>query len=316
MPNSWLAALRRRSPIGSGLWSAKHKPSEPGDHRATEMAARTADLGVARPFRPAATGDEPAKTAATCPVCGGTAAEFFAARYVDVAKCGSPDCGHLWAVNAARRQGVQSVADPDAYGRFYAARNRDLARFFQSREFPPAGGRLLEMGAGTGHLIEFLRRRDPAIQIVAVEADEASLARLRRLGFEAFATLEEAPGPFDAINLVEVIEHIDDPVGLLRALHAKLSPGSRLFCTTPCGETRTGDRATGAYDELEHVQFFTERSLVRSFRIAGFADFTCETINALTSKLTPAPARYLKDVARPLRSALFGHRHLTGFARA
>ena len=172
------------------------------------------------------------------------------------------------------------------------------------------------MGAGAGHLLQSLCDNIPDLEVVAVEADPTSLARLRALGFTAHANIDEVSGPFDAINLVEVIEHLDDPMPLVSQLRSRLKPVGRLFCTTPCGETRLGDRATNAYDAPEHVQFFTEKSLALCFRKSGFERFSCETINQMTSKLTPAPGRYIKDLLRPARAALLGHRHLTGFAWA
>ena len=251
-----------------------------------------------------------------CPICSSMSAECFQAKYVKVAKCPSLQCGHIWAVGVPAAAGVQSIEDPDGLIPVYSARNQDLARFFWVRGFLKPNCRLLDMGAGSGHLARALRDEIPGIQIVAVEADPRSLSRLKDLGFDSYPTLDEVPGAFDAINLVEVIEHLDDPTSALIALRKRLRHDGKLFCTTPCGETRRGRRDTNAYDTPEHVQFFTERSLALCFRNAGFKTFQCETINAMTSRLTPVPSRYLKDLLRPIRAVLWGHQHLTGFAEA
>jgi SAM-dependent methyltransferase len=250
-----------------------------------------------------------------CPICGGASSETLRAKYVSAAKCSARACGHIWAIGVPSGYGVQSGGDRAATYDQFEERNRELARFLKRRRYLTNGSRLLDMGAGHGHIADVLREAIPDLDVVAVEADLEGLANLRRLGFSAYATLDEVPGDFDAINLVEVIEHLDDPVRALASLRQRLRRNGKLFCTTPCGETRRGSRLTNAYDTPEHVQFFTERSLELCFSKAGFAEFSFETINAMTSKLTPPPLRYVKDLLRPLRARIWGHQHLTGFAR-
>ena len=65
---------------------------------------------------------------------------------------------------------------------------------------------------------------------------------------------------FDAIILIELLEHLNDPVSLLAQIKSRLRSGGRMFITTPCGEARFGYRPTFSYNVPEHVQFWTKRS--------------------------------------------------------
>jgi SAM-dependent methyltransferase len=188
-----------------------------------------------------------------------------------------------------------------------------MAKLFVRRGFLKSGIRLLDYGAGSGQVIETLRDEIPGLDIVAVEADPDSRERLRTLGFTTYDSLQAVPGIFDAILLIEVIEHIDDPTGFLRELLPRIREDGGLFCTTPCGETRRGQRRRAAFETPEHVHFFTERSLALCFANAGFLPFRCETLNEVTSRLSPVSVRYFKNIARPILARIFGHVHLTGF---
>jgi SAM-dependent methyltransferase len=251
---------------------------------------------------------------ATCPICHSRNRSVFQAKHVKAAKCSNPLCGHIWALDVALGHGVQSIVDPDTPPGFFERRNREVIRGLVKRGLIKPGGRVLDFGAGDGHFIETLRNELPDLDIMAIEAAPEGRTRLQAMGFTTYDSVETVRGTFDAILLVEVIEHIDDPTAALRMIRARLRTGGGLFCTTPCGETRRGQRRRAAYETPEHIHFFTERSLALCFANAGFAPFKCETLNFATSRQTPLPARYLKDIARPILAKIFGHIHLTGFA--
>lgn len=131
----------------------------------------------------------------------------------------------------------------------------------------------------------------------------------------AYSYIEDVPNSnFNAVTMIEVIEHISDPLKMLEQVRNKMTDGGMVFFTTPVGETRYGDHRTNAYDTPEHVQFFTERSLALAFGETGFTQFRLETVNEMTGALTKGLKGQLKNLFRPIRARVFGHRHLTGFA--
>jgi cyclopropane fatty-acyl-phospholipid synthase-like methyltransferase len=182
------------------------------------------------------------------------------------------------------------------------------------------GSRLLDVGAGSGHLARSLKKRLPGIEILCVEESESLRNQLGRQGFAVAANLDSISSKrsFDAVLLIEVIEHVPDPVGFLDNLRRYLDLEGKIFLTTPCGKLRNGSRTTNAYDTPEHVQFFTQKSLRLAVKKAGFPDIRYEYIEALyprsTSPLSLATYKRLAmKSARPILARLQGPRHLTGF---
>ena len=208
----------------------------------------------------------------------------------------------------------------DAAESMYAERNERLVAFWEDRRFVTGSSRLLDVGAGSGHLARSVRRRLPGIEIFCVEESEPLRDRLGHQGLTVSKNLDSISPDrsFDAVLLIEVIEHVPDPIDFLDRLGRCLNPKGRMFLTTPCGELRNGSRATNAYDTPEHVQFFTEKSLRLAVKKAGFRDITYEYIDALyplsTSVLSFATFKRLAaKTARPILARFQGPRHLTGF---
>jgi SAM-dependent methyltransferase len=250
-----------------------------------------------------------------CPVCNGASGEVFTSPHARVAKCAEARCGHLFALDPAPDQGVEDYEDFDRWLVEFRERNKRLVSFLTQRGAFRDGLRLLDFGCGPGHILRTIREIAPKTDITFIEANEDSAARMTALGFTRAGTLDEAKGPFDLILMIEVIEHVSDPRGLLRALAGRLAPAGHLFITTPCGEDRRGSRNfPSAYGEPAHVQFFTERSLELCCRLSG-VDIQLEHIPAIR----PPEAGFrgaVKSAGRRLRAKVSGDNHLTGLARA
>jgi 2-polyprenyl-3-methyl-5-hydroxy-6-metoxy-1,4-benzoquinol methylase len=212
------------------------------------------------------------------------------------------------------------AAQTEATESTYAERNERLVAFWEDRRFVAQGSRLLDVGAGSGHLARSLKKRLPGIEILCVEESESLRNQLGRQGFAAAENLDSISSKrsFDAVLLIEVIEHVPDPVDFLDHLRRHLDLEGRIFLTTPCGELRNGSRATNAYDTPEHVQFFTEKSLRLAVKKAGFRDISYEYIEALYPRSTSALSlatykRLALKIAQPILARFQGPRHLTGF---
>lgn len=253
-----------------------------------------------------------------CPICDGAASFAFRSRYVDVMKCVYRDCGHLFAIGRAAGSGLQWVEDASVHYVGYEERNSRLIPRLVRDGIIFDGAKLLDFGAGTGHIAAAVKKRLPSVEISCLEGHGPSVERLRAMGFKAWQSEPEIQGEFDVLFMTEVIEHLDDPVATMTALRRHLKTGATLFLTTPCGEIRTGSRRTNAYDTKEHVHFFTERSLRLALSKSGFSRFEFHCVNEMHPRARGLrrPISTLKDVLRPLRAAVLGHHHLTGWARA
>jgi 2-polyprenyl-3-methyl-5-hydroxy-6-metoxy-1,4-benzoquinol methylase len=100
---------------------------------------------------------------------------------------------------------------------------------------PP--GRALEMGCYLGDVTEMLAERYTDLTVIEASGELASAAQ-KRLGARArflqgmFETIDVAE-QFDAIFLMHTLEHLDDPVQVLRRAGGWLNDSGRLFVVVP-----------------------------------------------------------------------------------
>lgn len=99
--------------------------------------------------------------------------------------------------------------------------------------------RLLEVGAGMGALMEYLRDIKNLV-MTGIDVSTTSVATAQAKGFDvreaAFADLDSvlaADESFDAVVLSHVMEHVEDPLGVMKTLLARLAPGGRLMTAVP-----------------------------------------------------------------------------------
>jgi len=97
-------------------------------------------------------------------------------------------------------------------------------------------GRLLQVGCGYGLLLDEARRRGYDVEGVEPSAAAADYAR-GHLGLAVREmAIEEAEldaDTYDAILLVDVLEHLDDPLATLDRLLGVLAPSGALVVVTP-----------------------------------------------------------------------------------
>jgi SAM-dependent methyltransferase len=129
----------------------------------------------------------------------------------------------------------QQMAELDDRHWWYRARRRILADLIRREANPPAGGKILEIGCGTGHNLSMLGQfgRVDGLEL----DDEAAALSEKRLGRKVMRSplpgLARVPKNYDLIGAFDVIEHIDDDVAALAAIATKLKPGGKFIMTVP-----------------------------------------------------------------------------------
>ena len=123
--------------------------------------------------------------------------------------------------------------------RKYAYEFDTILRRYMMRTLDPflPPGRALEMGCYLGDVTEMLAERYTDLTVVEASGELASAAQ-KRLGARArflqgmFETID-VTGHFDAIFLMHTLEHLDDPVQVLRRAGGWLNDSGRLFVVVP-----------------------------------------------------------------------------------
>jgi 2-polyprenyl-3-methyl-5-hydroxy-6-metoxy-1,4-benzoquinol methylase len=138
----------------------------------------------------------------------------------------------------------------------------------------PATRTLLDVGAANGLLVEEATRT--GLQAVGVEPSESLSAEARERGVDVLTGVLPHPvladRQFDAVTLVDVIEHVPHPVELLRLARARVAPDGCVFVVTP-DIASVAARVLGRrwwHLRLAHVVYFTRATLARALDEAGF----------------------------------------------
>jgi SAM-dependent methyltransferase len=177
-----------------------------------------------------------------------------------------------WSSPAPRERGYADyLGDSELYRATFERRLRALQRLL------PRGGRALDVGCGPGVFLGVLHTAgwDVAGIEPSARAREAANAQLRR-GAVQRGTLAEAcfePASFDLVTLWDVLEHLPDPLGELRAARALIAPHGRLVVETQDVNSLAA-RLLGPgwhhYKHCEHLHHFHRGTLRRALRASGF----------------------------------------------
>ena len=164
------------------------------------------------------------------------------------------------------------------------------------------GARWLDYGSGTGGLVRFLR--DRRIEAFGFEVGGYADRALRR-GIQNLlpSELTERNSSFDIVSLIEVLEHVPDPVSLLQSIRELLRPGGLLFLTTGNSDPHRSAFASWGYVIPEiHVSYFSPESLARALDRADLQPFSLGRNRGLTNIIT---YKILKSLGFKCTSPLF-----------
>jgi 2-polyprenyl-3-methyl-5-hydroxy-6-metoxy-1,4-benzoquinol methylase len=175
---------------------------------------------------------------------------------------------------------------------------------------PHVGGReVLDVGCGAGDLVLWLSGQgfaasgvDPSIDAVAAATERGAKAHCATL--ETWAADAANHGRYGAITLVNVLEHVPDPVAVLGTLASLLAPGGVLAFRMPNDFTELQATAEAAGVERkrwwvaapDHINYFREDSARSACAEAGLevvdvtADFPMELFLLMGVNYIDSPA--------------------------
>lgn len=223
----------------------------------------------------------------TCPVCRGARVEpLFSKQDTDYWECRA--CRFRFATPDPNPNLANSFDQyEDAYLQYLAPDPADDANFDALWRWMTSvtsftgleglngldGPRLLDVGAGSGKLVRYLRQR--GVDARGIEPSRALFDRFLA-GDASFscASLDDerlAGGSFSIVTAFDVIEHVPDPIAFLRRVVSMLSRDGVFFLSTPDVASPTA-RAFGRrwhFYYPYHLSYFGMRTLTRAADSVG-----------------------------------------------
>lgn len=243
---------------------------------------------------------------ADCPMCGSSS------NRVDDAKNIHPDkpvtfelracvaCGHCWTspfpsqrfLDHLYRSGSHSVIgegwDLEQKVRFTVP--EDMVRAATCRLVP---GHYLEVGVGKGLL--YSTYLQDGWQCQGVEPGEwgSSLPGV-------VSSMGDLPAnaSFDVVVALDVLEHVADPVGMLREIRPRMALEARIYLAFPNRDSLRFALQKGKWRMVRpigHVHFFSKRSVVKMLSRSGLVTESIRTTDLLR----------IGDIRKPLTAAAY-----------
>lgn len=205
---------------------------------------------------------------------------------------------------AAIRRGFERVAalrpgESDNVGRV------QRVDAFARRWLNGAGERtLVDVGAGLGVFIDGMQRA--GWSCTGIDPDPNACEHLRtHLGSEAHcATLEEIDGSqrFEVLALNKVLEHVADPVAMLRDCRKLLVPRGVMYVEVPDGEMAFADSPGREEFFIEHLHAFSMASFAMTMQLAGLTVIESARLREPSGKYTLFAFASVGDATRCVMS--------------
>lgn len=143
---------------------------------------------------------------------------------------------------------------------------------------PRAHGRLLDVGAGSGSLVQHMATLGWRAEGLDFDPRAVETARARGLEMHlgSLSAQRFAEASFDAVTMSHSIEHVHDPLAWLTEARRILVHGGRLVIATPNTRSmlhRWFKANWFALDPPRHLHLFNCRALASLLRMAGFQQF-------------------------------------------
>lgn len=219
-----------------------------------------------------------------CPICGEDS--LVIARVPDINPSGRhpvalracKSCGHWFHIFYSDQKELNSLyesASPFVVGSDFRVRHTDREvengfYRYMNEWWHVKGSRqskYLEIGTGDGNLLK-------KFQNAGCRCYGADPGRFSR-DSNIYRTVDEIPEDlkFDIFVLKDVLEHLIDPVQMMKKIRVKADAGAALFCSFPCKDSRPARIGGQRWPMLRpygHLHYFSLVSAVKMFELSGW----------------------------------------------
>mgnify|MGYP001228824024 CR=1 FL=1 len=232
-----------------------------------------------------------------CPICNKEAIFIFISKHDKrIYECENENCKHFFTPPYMENQGIvprdgniENLSDKAI--NIFGERNERLLKLFmkwiQNKNYPIT---FLDYGAGNAHVSRtFKQSLGTKVKIYCLEANPAFQNLYKKYGLIQITTPNELSDKIDFIYMIEVIEHVEDPIATMKQLIKYLNKDGLIFLSTPLG-TRIENK-TNAYNTPSHLHFFSKKSFNLMLKKSGFMEITFQYY----PEMYPIPSnKYLK----------------------
>jgi SAM-dependent methyltransferase len=241
------------------------------------------------------------------PPAGETLFDFGAKYQRTYTRCGL--CGHWFSRHGMDLSAIYGGAYVDAtYGtRMRATYDRIMALPSErsdnagrvsrvvafAKAFLPSSGRPLTLlDIGSGLAVFPARMREAGWRCTALDPDPNAAAHARDVaGTDAvvgdFLVMDISTiGPFDAVTLNKVLEHVQDPVEMLRRAARLVAPHGFVYVEVPDGEMASREGPGREEFFIEHIHVFSMASVAMLAARSGLSVLAIERLQEPSTKYT------------------------------
>ena len=189
---------------------------------------------------------------------------------------GCRSCGFRQCANLTEVLSFYENMDDTSYETTRHARSLQARKLVETLALhkAPASGRtrLLDVGAGSGILLEAAAARGWRAEGVEPSRWLTQKALARGLVvYQGVLPHPDTPGPYDAVTVIDVIEHVSDPVGLMREVRKLLHPDGVALVVTPDVRSVAARlmRWKWWHYRVAHIGYFDRITLAQCMGAAG-----------------------------------------------
>jgi 2-polyprenyl-3-methyl-5-hydroxy-6-metoxy-1,4-benzoquinol methylase len=162
------------------------------------------------------------------------------------------------------------------YGQFVAILENKLTE--QNRNMK--GIKVLDVGCFTGDFLKLLQDKQADVYGVELQNEAVKTANKQlhgRVSKADITTYKFSKKKYDIITLLGLVEHVPDPLSLLKSSYKLLNKNGIIMIQTPNSGSflaKTMRKFWPPFSPVEHVHLFSRKSLEEALKKQGFRDIT------------------------------------------